>query len=163
MSLAADIGLKKNLLAPALFVVGLTGLLMGTFLAMYGLEAGPAAIAGAGLVLVGGGAALIEWGWRLDDFRIRADAAPRDDSHAAEALCLQSILLIFFALLTDSGAHAQAGMFAIIAYFGGLLLIWLRRSCLTRTDRLFVRWGWLPFFVIGVPLACRYWRSLGRP
>jgi hypothetical protein len=79
---------------------------------------------------------------------------------AFEALPLQVITVLLFALRLDGGVHVPACCFVYLGYAGGAVLVLGRRGkALTPGDRLYLMWGWVPIVVIGGPLFIRVWKA----
>lgn len=79
-----------------------------------------------------------------------------------EAIILQSIIVLLFALTLDRGVLFQACYYADIGYWVGVGIIVLRRrNRLTRTDYFYLRWAWLPVIVFGTAGFYNRWKFLG--
>jgi len=66
-----------------------------------------------------------------------------------EAAALQVLLGLLSALLLDGGTMARICGIALVAFWGGaIVLIWRRPLFPSRTDIEFVRFGYLPVVVI---------------
>jgi hypothetical protein len=65
-----------------------------------------------------------------------------------DGLLLQAPLLLLFALMLDGGTKLRLALIALVAQWVVSLVIWhLRSEVPTRTDLLFVRWGYVPLLV----------------
>ena len=81
---------------------------------------------------------------------------------AIDVIFIQLIILLLFSVILDGGVHLRACCFAYLGYVAGVLLVLIRRAkALTWGDRLFLRWGWVPIVVVGLPLFIRVWKAKG--
>jgi hypothetical protein len=88
------------------------------------------------------------------------------NTSASEAIKLgvleQVLLLPLAALVMDGGGIFLLVFFALAAYWGGALLIWLRRrGAYTRFDLVLFRWGFFVLCIISFFLARWIWSLRG--
>jgi hypothetical protein len=80
-----------------------------------------------------------------------------------DGLILQSVLLVLSGLLLDGGLTAEINLIAWAAFWGGILVLLVRRPEMpTRFDLWVLRWGYLPLLVV-VQIVARWvwhWRGL---
>jgi hypothetical protein len=78
--------------------------------------------------------------------------APYDDP-VRLAVLQQFFLATLSVLLLDGGVTAKACGYAILAFWAGVGVIWLRRGARpNRTDLLYIRWGSFPAW--GIAFVC---------
>jgi hypothetical protein len=78
------------------------------------------------------------------------------------ALCQQIVVLTLAAMILDGGLIAQVCIFAAIAFWLGVVVIWRRRRAnLTRGDTLYIEAGLLPITIAAVFLSFAIWRLRG--
>jgi hypothetical protein len=80
-----------------------------------------------------------------------------------DAFAVQAVLLMLSAMMLDFGVTAQCSLIALLAFWGGTLMVLLRRPRNpTRMDLGWIRWGYLPL-LIAVQFVARsvwHWRGL---
>ncbi len=86
-------------------------------------------------------------------------------SSAFDALVAQLVVLVLLSLIIDGGVLATMYLFAVAAFWGGVIWMWVR-CCgqLQRWQLALIRIGWIPLtvlamFVIG--LMQDVWAKLG--
>lgn len=88
--------------------------------------------------------------------------APKVAEEVIEAAAMQAVIVLLFGLLLDNGVRLTACLYSCLGYWTGALIVFVRRrNALTRGDRLYLRWGWLPILVISTVLFLRVWKSKG--
>ena len=79
-----------------------------------------------------------------------------------EAVALQALLGLLSALILDGGTTARICGIALVAFWGGaVLLIWRRPHSPTRTDIKLLRFGYLPLVVMAFFLVHFIWTMRG--
>jgi hypothetical protein len=70
-----------------------------------------------------------------------------------EVLIYQALVILVFASLLDGGARFRACLFCYLCYLPGAVIVVVRRArALTKVDLVYLKWGWVPMIIIGVPL-----------
>ena len=83
-------------------------------------------------------------------------------SAAIEGAVIQSVLVMMSCLLLDFGVTAQISIFAAVGFWAGVaLLVMRRRNVPTRTDLFFIRFGFLPVFIVAQVLVRWIWQWRG--
>jgi hypothetical protein len=79
-----------------------------------------------------------------------------------DTLALQLVVIFLSAVILDGGVSFRASLNAFHAYwFGVLLVLFRRRSKLTRGDFWYLSWGWIIINLIYVPFSLYVWKVLG--
>src|SRR4051812_11976459 len=79
-----------------------------------------------------------------------------------EAVVLQVLVGLFSALILDGGTTARICGIALVAFWGGaVVLIWRRPHSPTRRDIELLRFGYLPLVVIAFLLVHFIWTMRG--
>lgn len=75
----------------------------------------------------------------------------------------QVIVIALTGLLLDGGVIGTVCFYAFVAYWFGVLLIWLRRRTkgFTKVDLFLLRWGFLILCLISYNIARVVWRQHG--
>lgn len=83
-------------------------------------------------------------------------------SAAIEGAVIQSVLLTMSCLMLDFGVSAQISIFALVAFWGGVVLMVTRRnyapSCM---DFFLIRFGFLPVLIIAQIFVRWIWQWRG--
>ena len=159
-----------RILLPVCGLLGMLGLPVGVFLTALFLEEERFLLwAGLGVGLLVGAIVFLELAPQTRTNTVGGESRetnqPKVSGHwptAIEALLLQGLTILLFAGLLDGGVHLRACCFAYLGYSAGALLVLAkRRKALTKGDRLYLKWGWVPIIVIGIPLFVRIWKAKG--
>lgn len=153
-------------------IAGILCLMSGVFITVWTLEHSLLLWACLGVALLLGGVFLIELTTRLEEKKsnnseqesstIGQDRSPKTAVVIIPAAVMHALILLLFGLLLDMGVRLTACLYSDLGYWAGVLIVFVRRrNALTRGDRLYLRWGWLPIIVIGTVLFLRVWKSKG--
>jgi hypothetical protein len=90
-------------------------------------------------------------------------AAPNSKSRAGliAPLVEQVVCTLFAGAVLDGGVIASAVAYLSIAFWIGAVTVWLRRSELTRSDKLYLQYGLPVILLLGVPLYLVVWTRRG--
>jgi hypothetical protein len=83
-------------------------------------------------------------------------------SAAIEGAIIQSVLLMMSCLVLDFGVTAQTSIYAAVGFWGGVVLLVVRRRYVrTSMDLFFIRFGFLPVLFIAQVLVRWIWQWRG--
>jgi hypothetical protein len=160
-----------RVLLPVFGILATVGLPVGVVLtALFFEKERYLAWAGIGLVSLTGGIIFLEFAWRSvartggeANQVVDRSGLGQHGPKAIGALLLQVITVVLFAPIMDGGVHLRACEIAYAGYAAGAVLLLAKRpKALTKGDWLYLRWGWVPIIVIGVPLFMRVvWKGRG--
>jgi hypothetical protein len=92
----------------------------------------------------------------------RLPISPKYDSPIFEAVALQIVLGLLAALILDGGGIAQVCGIALLAFWGGaVVLIWRHPQSPSRLDVELIRFGYFPVILVSFFLACWIWHLRG--
>lgn len=78
------------------------------------------------------------------------------------ALCQQIVIFTLAAMILDGGVVAEVCVFAILAFWVGVAVMYFRRQgAFTKLDLLFVEAATVPLTVAAVFLSVAIWRARG--
>jgi hypothetical protein len=94
--------------------------------------------------------------------RLNVPISDRYSLPLRHALIQQALLLVLSALMLDFGTMSQITGIAFLAYWGGAVVMILRRPlCPSRLDLCLMRWSFLPLLIV-VQITARWvwhWRG----
>jgi hypothetical protein len=77
-------------------------------------------------------------------------------------VCLQLFTVLLFAAILDGGVRFRACCYVYLLYsIPACLLLTLRWQAWSRTELLFLRWGWAPILALGIPLLLPILKDMG--
>jgi hypothetical protein len=78
------------------------------------------------------------------------------------SLLIQMLFLTMAAMLLDGGQTFQIVSYAAIAYWAGFAVMFgRRRRCLTKTDKMLIRWGFLMLVFVSSFITGLIWHLRG--
>ena len=92
----------------------------------------------------------------------RLPISPKYDSPIFDAVALQMMLGLLAVLIMDGGGIAQIFGIALLAFWGGaIVLIWRRPQLPSRLDIKLIRFGYFPVVLISFFLSVWIWHLRG--
>lgn len=94
--------------------------------------------------------------------RLPLPISPKYDSAIFEAVALQVVLGLLSLLVLDGGRVAQVFGIALLAFWGGaVVLVWRHAKSPSRVDLELIRFGYFPVLLMAFLLVAWIWRLRG--